>query len=78
MDNSLSNLINDLKGLGKKFETIKLIKKIFQSLLKSWNIKVTTIEESKYLSKIGINELIRSFLTYDEEKAPGRGKQTKK
>ncbi|XP_031258891.1 uncharacterized protein LOC116116991 [Pistacia vera] len=47
-----SNLINDLKGLGKSFATLELVKKIHPPLLKSWIMKVTVIEESKDLTKM--------------------------
>lgn len=39
--------------------------KVLRSLLDLWNIKVTTIEESKDLSKMGMDELIESILTYE-------------
>lgn len=39
--------------------------KVLRSLLDFWNIKVTTIEESKDLSKMGMDELIESILTYE-------------
>ncbi|XP_031274478.1 uncharacterized protein LOC116132946 [Pistacia vera] len=38
-----SNFMNDLKGLGKSFETLELVKKILHSLLESWTMKITTI-----------------------------------
>lgn len=60
-----SNLVNDPKGLGKKFETIELLKKIIRLLLESWNMNITTIEESKDLNKIGMDELIESQLTFE-------------
>ncbi|XP_031287634.1 uncharacterized protein LOC116146372 [Pistacia vera] len=47
----LSNLINNLKGLGKSFETLELVKKILPSLPEIWTMMVTAIEESKDLTK---------------------------
>ncbi|XP_031259570.1 uncharacterized protein LOC116117695 [Pistacia vera] len=47
----LSNLINNLNGLGKSFETLELVKKILPSLPEIWTKTVTAIEESKDLTK---------------------------
>lgn len=44
--------------------------KVLRSLLDLWNIKVTTIEESKDLSKMGMDELIESILTYEMKRKP--------
>lgn len=58
------NLVDDLKGLEKRFKTVDLIKKVLISLLELWPLKVKTIEESKYLTKMRMDKLIGSFLTY--------------
>lgn len=39
-----SNLANNLRGLGQRFETIELVKKIFRSLSDSWTIMVAMIK----------------------------------
>lgn len=67
--------MNDLKGLGKSFEIIKLVKKILRSLPNLWMMKVTTIEKSKDLSKIGMDELIRSLLTNEMKRKPKKKKK---
>lgn len=59
-----SNLVHDLKGLGKRFKIIELVKKSLRFLPKSWTMKVTIIEESKDLSKMRIYKLIESLLIY--------------
>lgn len=58
MFKQFSNLVNDLKGFGKRFETIELVKKILRSLPDAWSMKVTTIEESKDLNTVGMDESI--------------------
>lgn len=65
-----SKLVNYLKGLEKRFETIELVKKILSLLTNTWNTKVMTIEESKDLSKIDIDKLIGSMLTYKMKRKP--------
>jgi hypothetical protein len=49
-------------SLGKK--DAKLIKKILRSLPECFRIKVTTIEESKDLDGMKIDELVGSLQTY--------------
>jgi hypothetical protein len=52
-------------SLGKKISDAKLIKKILRSLPECFKIKVTTIEESKDLYAMKIEELIQSLQTYE-------------
>ncbi|XP_031260626.1 uncharacterized protein LOC116118804 [Pistacia vera] len=59
------NLINDLKGLGMSFPTLEFVKKILRSLSESWTMKVTASEESKDLTKMKMDELIGSLLTFE-------------
>ena len=48
-------------NLGEKTEDSKIVRKILQSSPKSFCAKVTTIEESKDLDEIKIQELIGSL-----------------
>ena len=50
----LTNIINDLKSLGKDYTNSELVHKIFKSLLKNWEAKVTVIQEVKDLNKISL------------------------
>ena len=52
-------------SLGEKIEDAKVVRKILRSLPKSFRAKVTTIEESKDLDEIKIQELIGSLQTYE-------------
>jgi len=67
--NEFYTKINDWKNsmisLGKKISYAKLIKKILRSLPERFRIKVTTIEESKDLDNMKIEELVGSLLTYE-------------
>ena len=52
-------------NLGEKTENSKIVRKILQSLLESFRAKVTTIEESKDLDDIKVQELIGSLQIYE-------------
>ena len=52
-------------NLGEKTEDSKIVRKILRSLLESFCAKVTTIEESKDLDDIKVQELIGSLQTYE-------------
>ena len=52
-------------NLGEKTENSKIVRKILQSLLESFRAKVTTMEESKDLDDIKIQELIGSLQIYE-------------
>ena len=52
-------------NVGEKTEDFKIVRKIVHSLPESFRAKVTTIEESKDLDEIKIQELIGSLQTYE-------------
>ena len=52
-------------NLGEKTEDSKVVRKILQSLPESFRAKVTTIEESRDLDEIKVQELIGSLQTYE-------------
>jgi hypothetical protein len=61
----ISDLRNSMVSLGKSISVVKLIRKILRSLPERFRIKVTTIEESKDLEEMKIEELVASFQTYE-------------
>jgi hypothetical protein len=52
-------------SLGKTVSDVKLIRKILRSFPERFRIKVTTIEESKDLEEMKIEELVGSLQTYE-------------
>jgi hypothetical protein len=63
---------NSMINLGKRVSNAKLIKKILRYLPEIFRIKVTTIEESKDLDIMKIEELVGSNLTYEFSLPPPR------
>jgi hypothetical protein len=61
----MSDLRNSMVSLGKTVSDLKLIRKFLRSLPEYFRIKVTTIEESKDLEEMKIEELVGSFQTYE-------------
>ena len=61
----LNEVVIGKLNLGQKTEDSKVVRKIFRSLPKSFRAKVTTIEESKDLDEIKVQELIGSLQTYE-------------
>lgn len=74
----LSEITNGLKGLGKVCTEHDLVRKILRSLPTVWNPKVTAIEEAKDLSKLSIDELIGSLMTYELNQKRGEEEKRKK
>jgi hypothetical protein len=66
----ISDLRNSMVSLGKKVSDVKLIKKILRSLPERFRIKVTTIEESKDLKSMKIEELVGSLQTHEYSLPP--------
>jgi hypothetical protein len=60
----MSDLRNSMVSLGKLVSDVKLIRKFLRSLPERFSIKVATIEESKYLEEMKIEELVGSLQNY--------------
>ncbi|KAG8481173.1 hypothetical protein CXB51_025985 [Gossypium anomalum] len=65
MSGRFTHIINGLKALRKIYPNKEMVKKMLNSLPKSWGPKVTAIEESKDINLLSLDELIGSFLTYE-------------
>ena len=67
--NSLYGKLNEVVigkfNLGEKTEDSKIVRKILRSLLESFRVEVTAIEESKNLDEIKAQELIGSLQNYE-------------
>ena len=61
----LNEIVIAKLNLGERIEDSKVVRNILRSLPKSFRAKVTTIEESKDLDEIKIQELIGSLQTYE-------------
>jgi len=61
----MSDLRNQMVSLGKTVSDVKLICKILRSLPERFRIKVTTIEESRDMEEMKIEELVGSLQTYE-------------
>jgi lipoate-protein ligase A len=59
----ISDLRNSMVSLGRQISDVKLIRKILKSFPECFRIKVTTIEESKDLEEMKIEELVGSLQT---------------
>jgi hypothetical protein len=59
----ISDLRNSMVSLGKSISDVKLIRKILRSFPERFGIKVTTVEESKDLEEMKIEELVGSLQT---------------
>ena len=61
----LNEVVIDKFNLGEKTGDSKVVRKIVYSLPESFRAKVTTIEESKDLDNIKVQELVGSLQTYE-------------
>nr|KYP76778.1 hypothetical protein KK1_021034 [Cajanus cajan] len=62
-----THLINHLIDLGKKFEEEELNLKVLQCLDRSWQTKVTTIEESKDLASLTLASLFGKLREHEHK-----------
>ncbi|GAV66887.1 UBN2 domain-containing protein, partial [Cephalotus follicularis] len=60
-----NDIANALKGLGKVYPNHELVSKILRCLLKSWESKVTAIEEANDLSTLPLEDLLGSLMTHE-------------
>jgi hypothetical protein len=66
----ISDLRSSMVSLRKLVSNVKLFQKILRSLPEHFRIKVTTIEESKDLEEMKIEELVGSLQTYEYSQPP--------
>ena len=60
-----TNIVNGLEALGKTYKESKNVMKILRSLPSKWDTKVTAIQEAKDLTKLPLEKLTRSLMTYE-------------
>ena len=60
-----TNIANGLEALGKAYKEPEKEMKILRLLPSKWDAKVTTIQEAKDLTKLPLEELIGSLMTYE-------------
>ncbi|XP_022728776.1 uncharacterized protein LOC111284351 [Durio zibethinus] len=65
MSNRFTDIINGLKALEKTYSNMEIVKKILNSLPKSWKAKMTAIEEFKDPHTLFLDELTGSLITYE-------------
>ncbi|GJX82274.1 putative nucleotidyltransferase, ribonuclease H [Tanacetum coccineum] len=58
-------IITSLKALDKSFSSRNHVRKFLRALPSKWRPKVTTIEESKDLSKLSLDELVGNLKVYE-------------
>ncbi|GKV30656.1 hypothetical protein SLEP1_g39445 [Rubroshorea leprosula] len=63
----LNDIVTNLKALGKVYPLQEVVRKVLKSLPKNWEAKKTTIEESKDLNMLKLEDLIRKLMTYEIE-----------
>jgi len=60
-----THITNELKSLAKTFTIEELVRKILRFLPRTWEAKVTAIQEVKDLKTISLDELIGNLQTYE-------------
>ena len=60
-----TDVVNNLRVLGKSFSNFDLVSKILRSLPKRWDPKITAIQETKDLNIFSLEELIGSLMIYE-------------
>ncbi|CAL1395133.1 unnamed protein product [Linum trigynum] len=67
MNERFTTIVNSLRNLEVEYASVDLVRKVLWALPKKWTPKVTTIEESKDLTRLSLDELIGSLITHEEK-----------
>ncbi|GKB41769.1 hypothetical protein Tco_0886711 [Tanacetum coccineum] len=62
---ALMSIITSLKALDEGFSSKNCVRKFLRALLPKWRAKVTTIEESKNLKTLSLDELMGNLKVYE-------------
>ena len=65
MITKFTNIVNGLETLGKTYKESEKVMKILRSLPTNLDAKVTVIQEAKDLTKVPLEELIGSLMTFE-------------
>ena len=60
-----TDIVNGLKSLGKSYDNTDLVRKVLRSLPRTWEAKVTTIQEAKDMNTLPLEELLGSLMTHE-------------
>ena len=72
-----TDIINCLKSLGRMYTNSDVVRKILHSLHRTWEAKVTVIQEAKDLNTLSLEELLGSLMTHElmvQQKSEEEGK----
>lgn len=58
-------IVNMLVSLERRLSTEELVDKVFRTLQKTWNVKLTAIRKFKNLTIITLYELVGNLKTYE-------------
>nr|GEU83755.1 UBN2 domain-containing protein [Tanacetum cinerariifolium] len=78
-----NTIITSLKALDEGFSSKNYVRKFLRALHSKWRVKVTTVEESKDLTSLSLDELIKNLKVYeviinnDSEMVKGKRKQNR-
>ena len=61
----VDEIVNTMRGLGEKVESLALVQKILKSLPMRFDSKVPALEERQDLDKLSIDELHKMLTTYE-------------
>lgn len=61
----LNDMVNSSFNLGEQISETKIVRNVSRSLNKRFRPKIMGIEESKDISRVKIEELVRSLQTYE-------------
>jgi hypothetical protein len=61
----VDEVINAIRGLGEEIDESLVVQKVLRSLLLKYNAKVSTIEENRDLTKMTMDELHGSRISYE-------------
>ena len=73
-----THITNELKSLGKIFTTEELVRKVLRFFPRSWEAKVTAIQEAKDLKTLSLDELIGNLQTYEFRRNSQQQEESKK
>jgi hypothetical protein len=64
----LSEIVNSMQGLHETLSKVKMVEKILRSLPSPFDPKITTVEESKDVESMDVDELVGSLITYESKR----------
>ncbi|XP_077247958.1 uncharacterized protein LOC143887696 [Tasmannia lanceolata] len=73
-----TNIVNELNALGKTYTNYELVQRLLRSFPDNWDSMITSIEQSKDLDTLRLDDLMGNLITHEMKMKKREGSEARK